>query len=190
MMNFFYRKKLLIIKISIILILILIIMLPIYFLVIKKSTSKDQTDTPLSLNINPTFAIEKEDPNMLVFRFVSTTNSIDSSEKCLVRPLWDMGTLFSNADTGNYGKNTILNKWAYDPTNKLTIERTINNVNNAYTIDELNALGKTIIKNTYLVNKLIPIYNHNNPDLNKNIEMEIKPFILSLYSDCLNIQIP
>ena len=80
--------------------------------------------------------------------------------------------------------NKTLNKWAYDSNNKLTITRTINNTNNAYTQDELNALGKTATPNTYLVNKLIPYYDSNNPYLTKDIQMEIKPWTLSLYSDC------
>ena len=188
-MNFFYNKKRLLVKIGIILILILIIMLPIYFLVIKKSTS---SNTPLSLNTSvimnaPAAQSIITPPNMLGFCFVSTANGIDSPKRFLAEPMWDineMQLLFSNADNGIRGQNNVLNKWAYDSNNKLTITRTINNTNNAYTQHELNALGKTDEPNTYLVNKLISIYDPNNPNLTNGVQMEIKPWTLSLYSEC------
>ena len=188
-MNFFYNKKRLLVKIGIILILILIIMLPIYFLVIKKSTS---SNTPLSLNtsvimnapVEPSITIPA---NTLGFCFVSTANGIDSPKKFLVELYWGLygfPLMFSNADNGIRAQNKTLNKWAYDSNNKLTITRTINNTNTEYTQNELNALGKTATPNTYLVNKLIPYYDSNNPYLTKDIQMEIKPWTLSLYSDC------
>ena len=191
-MNFFYNKKRLLVKIGIILILILIIMLPIYFLVIKKSTS---SNTPLSLNTSvimnaPAAKSIITPPNMLGFCFVSTTNGVDSPLKFMPEPMWDikgMQLMFSNADNGIRAQNKTLNKWAYDSNNKLNITRTINNTdntNNAYSKTELDALGKTNESNTYLVNKLIPIYDPNNPNLTKDIQMEIKPWTLSLYSEC------
>ena len=191
-MNFFYNKKRLLVKIGIILILILIIMLPIYFLVIKKSTS---SNTPLSLNTSvimnaPAAKSIITPPNMLGFCFVSTTNGVDSPLKFMPEPMWDikgMQLMFSNADNGIRAQNKTLNKWAYDSNNKSIITRTINNTNTEYTQNELNALGKTDEPdepNTYLVNKLIPIYDPNNPNLTKDIQMEIRPWTLSLYSDC------
>jgi len=188
-MHFFYNKKRLLIKIGIILILILIIMLPIYFLVIKKSTS---SNTPLSLNTSvimnapeqPSITIP---PDTLGFCFVSTANGVDSPRSFLGEPMWDikgMQLLFSNADNGIREINNILNKWAYDSNNKLNIPRTINNTNKEYTKEELDALGKTTTPNIYLVNKLIPIYDKNNPNLTKDIPMLIKPWTLSLYSNC------
>ncbi len=190
-MHFFYNKKRLLIKIGIILILILIIMLPIYFLVIKKSTS---SNTPLSLNTSvimnapaqPSITIP---PDTLGFCFVSTRNGVDSPRRLLMEPMWynesgGIPRMFSNADNGIREKNNTLNKWAYDSNNKLTITRTINNTNNEYTQDELNALGKTATPNIYLVNKLIPTYDSNNPNLTKDVQMEIKPWTLSLYSNC------
>ena len=195
-MNFFYNKKRLLVKIGIILILILIIMLPIYFLVIKKSTS---SNTPLSLNTSvimnaPAAKSIITPPNMLGFCFVSTTNGVDSPLKFMPEPMWDikgMQLMFSNADNGIRAQNKTLNKWAYDSNNKLYITRTINNTNNtddAYTQSELKALGTpdadASAPNTYKVNKLIPIYDPNNPNLTKDIQMEIRPWTLSLYSDC------
>ena len=188
-MNFFYNKKRLLVKIGIILILILIIMLPIYFLVIKKSTS---SNTPLSLNtsvimnapVEPSITIPA---NTLGFCFVSTANGIYSPKKFMVELYWGLygfPLMFSNADNGIRGHNNVLNKWAYDSNNKLTITRTINNTNKAYSTTELNALGKTPTPNTYLVNKLIPYYDSNNPNLTNGVQMEIKPWTLSLYSDC------
>ena len=176
-MNFFYNKKRLLVKIGIILILILIIMLPIYFLVIKKSTS---SNTPLSLNTIPA--------NTLGFCIVFTESGTDLIQPTFMMEsvwgLYDYPLLFSNADNGIRGRDKILNKWAYDSNNKLTITRTINNTSKAYTQGELDALGKTTTPNTYKVNKLIPIYDPNNPNLTKDIQMEIKPWTLSLYSDC------
>ena len=188
-MNFFYNKKRLLVKIGIILILILIIMLPIYFLVIKKSTS---SNTPLSLNTSvimnaPAAKSIITPPNMLGFCFVSTANGIDSPKRFLAEPMWGVSgypLLFSNADNGIRAQNKTLNKWAYDSNNKLTIIRTINNTNTEYTQNELNALGKTATPNTYLVNKLIPYYDKNNPHLTQDVQIEIKPWTLSLYSDC------
>ena len=197
-MNFFYNKKRLLIKIGIILILILIIMLTIYFLVIKKSTS---SNTHLSLNTsvitNATEATETTDDivdnNTVGFCLVSTRNGKDKKE-FLPKFMWDNNTwptLFANADNGIPGEYNILNKWAYDSNNKLIIERTINNTNNntnkAYSQTELDALGKaeSSTSNTYSVNKLIPTYNSANLNLTKDGPyMRIKPWILSLYSDC------
>jgi len=192
-MNFFYNKKRLLVKIGIILILILIIMLPIYFLVIKKSTS---SNTPLSLNtsviVNDLEDNEEETsltikPSTLGFCFVSTKNGIDLPTEFLPKSLWvfDVWTsLFYNADNGNRGQYDELNKWAYDSNNTLNIVRTINNTNNAYSQTELDALGKTSTANKYLVNKLIPNYKSDNPYLTNGAQMRIKPWTLSAYSNC------
>jgi len=97
-------------------------------------------------------------------------------------------SVFSKADNG-IATGHILNKWVYDINNKLSIERTINNTNKIYTEAEISSLGKTDKPNTYLVNKLIPIYDENDPELKKLLDNGayaelMTPWVLSLYSNC------
>jgi len=73
-----------------------------------------------------------------------------------------------------YADNGIRYKWNYDKSIPLSIERTINNINNAYTQEELLAFGSTSKPNVYLVNKIIVIYDDNDPKISENVVMNIK----------------
>ena len=177
---------------SFILLLIIIssIMLPIYFLVINKSNSSSPTETkaavapvaPVSAQTPTQHIIPTMGPNELGFITNNTINGVDE-------PKWFLSIYLSektcvDADNSTpYTLNTVQSKWFYDKNNEYSIERTILNTNNAYSQEELSALGKTTKPNTYLVNQIIFLYDKNNINLTKGIPMIIKPMIFTTYGN-------
>lgn len=179
-MKLSYSQTRKIVKTSLIVIIILIIILvPLYLLVINKSTSKDQTNTA----IENSYPIITRSDSDIGFCFANTLPDAKEPYRFFGQEFFNNTQVFFNADNG-IQSGSILNKWEYDTSNSLSIERTINNTNNIYTQDELSALGKTNKPNTYLVNKLIPLYDKNDPKLQGIYSELMTPWVLSLYSNC------
>jgi hypothetical protein len=158
-------------------------MLPVYFLVINKS---NQSTPAPAITLTPTQYIpEKHPPNQLGFITINTSNGVDEPKKFLpnYEKLIEQKSLESDNSTP-YTSESIQSKWIYDKNNEYSIERTILNKNNAYSNEELSALGKTTKPNTYLVNQIIFLYDKNNTSLTKNtISMVIKPMSLTTYAN-------
>ena len=172
--------------ISIILLLVIIsaIMLPIYFLVIAKSNSSNSSNSSSQVPVVQQEPINYiEDPNQLGFVFQETSNGVDTSYRFMNLEMFNASLSYGkDADTGT-SKFLVKRKWVYDNTNISTIERTILNTNDFYSESELSSLGKTNKPNTYLVNQIISIYDKNDPNLQINVTMQIKPMILTTYSN-------
>jgi len=175
-MKLSYNQTRLIIKISLILILLLIIIIPIYF-ILNKSSSTTQSNKNLEHN----YPIITRSNSDIGFCFQTTTNGTLGPQQFLGKEMWNSVSVLKDADNGT-SNNSVKYKWHYDNSNPLTIKRTINIRN--YTEAELSNLQTTNETNVYSVNKIVPIYDSNDPNLSQNVSMNITPFILSLYSDC------
>jgi hypothetical protein len=158
------------IVVSLIIIIIICIIIVLSFLVDNKSSS-NQVVSPVITN----------GPNTVGFCHSTTYNGVD-------QPLYFNSVdamppdVFNVADDGGFARN-IQYKWAYDPTNSLNISRKITNESNTYSSAELSALGKTSTPNTYLVNKVITIYDKNDPKY-KIGQLELNPYIMTTMANC------
>ena len=178
-MKLSYSQTRKIVKTSLIVIILLIILSGIYYFVVYKSPSKDQTHSA----IENSYPIITRSDSDIGFCFANTLPDAKEPYRFFGQESFNTTQVFFNADNG-IQTGSILNKWEYDTSNSLSIERTINNTNNIYTQDELSALGKTDKPNTYLVNKLIPLYDKNDPKLQGIYSELMTPWVLSLYSNC------
>ena len=176
----FIKSNLVFSLIILFLVIVPVTLLPIYFLVINKPDSS--SPGPVYKNASkpiPTYFI---DPSELGFITQHTTNGVDE-------PKWFFSIYLSektceNADNSTpYTLESVQSKWIYDKNNETTIERTILNKNNAYSQEELSALGKTNKPDTYLVNQIIFLYDKNNINLSRKIPMIIKPMVLTTYGN-------
>ena len=182
-------------------------MLPIYFLVINKSNSSSPesqpsqpsqakpSKAPLHSPLDAAPLPEPEPtsgPNDLGFVYYLTNvkEGIDESNefmklneinKTVYAGAENIGTQSDNVST--HPITSIKRKWIYDKNNIYSIERTILNKNNAYSQEELSALGKTDKPNTYLVNQIVSTYDKNTILTSGLISHIIKPMILTIYSN-------
>jgi hypothetical protein len=173
----FIKSNLLFSLIIFFLVIVPLTVIPIYF-AINKSSSSSSEQGPFQEQV-PNYTM---DPNGLGFIANNTINGVDYPKWFLPIYLSEINCV--NADNSTpYTLNTIQSKWIYDKNNEYSIERTILNTNNSYSQEELSALGKTTKPNTYLVNQIIFLYDKNNINLSQNVEMTIKPMILTKYSN-------
>lgn len=173
-MKLSYSQTRKVVKTGLILIIILILL---YFFVLNKSTSKDEINT----KIENTYPIMTRANSDIGFCFQTTRNGTLGPKQFLGEEMWNSVSFLKDADNGT-SNNSVKYKWQYDDSNTLTIERTINIGN--YTDAELSNLKTTNETNVYSVNKIVPIYDSNDPNLSLNVSMNITPFVLSRYSDC------
>jgi hypothetical protein len=179
-----YRKVIFII--FTVIIVALAIMLPIYFLVIKTSSSSQPVAPGVEAGVAPVLnnPIITMGSDTLGFCHSSTINGKDQPQQFINMDMMMLTSYLKLADVGGNTSNDIQYKWAYDPTNQLTIKRTIDNTNNRYTQAELSAIGTPSADGQYSVNKIISIYNKQNPIFTQNVVVDINPFILTTYSQC------
>ena len=164
-------KKLIIVS----LIIIICIIIGLYFLLDNKSSSNpssNQVVRPIITN----------GPDTVGFCHSTTFNGVDQPQR--FRSIGEMAntSVLEIADVGGIA-NGIQYKWAYDPTNIVNIGRKITNVSNTYSSAELSALGKTSSNSSYLVNKIITIYDKNDPKY-KIGQLELNPYIITTMSNC------
>jgi len=164
-------KKLIIVS----LIIIICIIIGLYFLLHNKSSSNQSS-------IIPADTIIPNGPNTVGFCHSTTFNGVDQPQT--FRSVGEMSntSVLEIADVGGIA-NGIQYKWAYDPTNIVNIGRKITNVSNTYSSIELSALGKTSSNSSYLVNKIITIYDKNDPKY-KIGQLELNPYIITTMSNC------
>ena len=179
MKSFQKYHKVIYLVISVIIVALAII-LPVYFFVIKKSSSSEQPVVSPVLN-NPIITMG---PDTLGFCHSSTINGKDQPQQFINMDMMMLTSYLKLADVKGNTSNEIQYKWEYDPTNPLTITRTIDNTNNKYTQAELDAFKKTSTSGQYLVNKITSRYNKLNPIFTQNVVVDINPFILTTYSKC------
>jgi hypothetical protein len=177
----FIKSHLIISSIIILLLVSIIIILPVYFLVIKKSKN---TNISEQQTVSPVYPVYTTSPDHLGFCHASTTNGVDSLMRFIPIELFNINKLGTQADNADTIKSSgVQYKWIRDINNPLTLERQINKTK--YTPHELTALGEVPGKaGFYYVNKIISSYDPNNPNLSKDITMDIKPFTLTKYSQC------
>ena len=165
-------KKLIIVSLIIIIICIIIVL---YFLLDNKSSSNpssNQVVRPIITN----------GPNTVGFCHSTTYNGVDQPLYFRSVDEMSMTLVFDVADDGGLARD-IQYKWAYDPTNSLNLSRKITNVSNTYSPAELSALGKTSTPEIYLVNKVITIYDKNDPKYKKG-QLELNPYIMTTMANC------
>ena len=161
-------KKLIIVS----LIIIICIIIGLYFLLHNKSSS-NQTINPVITN----------GLNTVGFCHSTTFNGVDQPKTFRsIDEMTKTTSVLTIADDGGIA-NGIQYKWAYDPTNIVNIGRKITNVSNTYSPVELSALGKISTNGTYLVNKIITIYDKNDPKY-KIGQLELNPYIITTMSNC------
>ena len=186
-MKSFQKYRKVIYVIITVIIIALAIMLPIYFLVIKTSSSSQHGVAPgVEAEVSPILnnPIITMGPDTLGFCHSSTINGKDQPQQFINMDMMMLTSYLKLADVGGNTSNEIQYKWEYDPTNLLTITRTIDNTNNKYTQAELSAIGTPSADGQYSVNKIISIYNKQNPIFTQNVVVDINPFILTTYSQC------
>jgi hypothetical protein len=175
----FIKSHLLITSIIILLLVSIIIILPVYFLVIKQSKNTNISEQE---TVSPVYPVYTTSPDHLGFCHASTTNGVDSPMRFIPIELFnvnELGTQADNADT----ISGVQYKWIRDTNNPLTLERKL--TTSKYTPQELTALGEVPGKaGFYYVNKITTSYDTTNPNLSKNITMDIKPYTLTKYSQC------
>ena len=135
-------------------------------------------------SITPVATMIRNTPNTVGFCQSSTFNGIDQPK--IFRSVEDISistNILDTADTGTVISNGVQYKWVYDPTNSLNISRELTNVSNAYSPAELSALGKTDKPGTYLVNKIITIYDKNDPKYKIGF-YNLNPYIMTTFSNC------
>lgn len=175
----FIKSHLIISSIIILLLVSIIIILPVYFLVIKKSKNTNISDQQ---TVSPVYPVYTTSPDHLGFCHASTTNGVDSPMLFIPIEAFNITNLGITADNNGI-IGVVTYKWIRDTNNPLTIERQINT--NKYTPQELAALGEVPGKaDFYYVNKITTSYDTTNPNLSKNITMDIKPYTLTKYSQC------
>ena len=165
-------KKIIIVSLIIIIICIIIVL---YFLLDNKSSSNpssNQVVRPIITN----------GPNTVGFCHSTTYNGVDQPLYFRSVDEMSMTLVFDVADDGGLARD-IQYKWAYDPTNSLNLSRKITNVSNTYSPAELSALGKTSTPEIYLVNKVITIYDKNDPKYKKG-QLELNPYIMTTMANC------
>ena len=177
MKSFQKYRKVIYLVISVIIVALAII-LPIYFFVIKKSSSSEP-----SITIGP---------DALGFCNAMMVNNIKQPNYFMVgndfNPI--MTTMADNGETfilGNDPKTDYIQyKWFYDKTNPLHITRSIPNTNNNYTDEELKNLGTPISgkPGEYLVNQFRLIYDETNPKY-KTGSWVTPPGNYTTYSQCM-----
>lgn len=163
-------KKLIIVS----LIIIICIIIGSYLLCNNKSSSNQSSIMPADTII----------PNGHTVGFCHSTTFNGVDQPKTFRSVGEMTntSVLEIADVGGIA-NDIQYKWAYDPTNIVNIGRKITNVSNTYSPVELSSLGKTSWNSTYLVNKIITIYDKNNPKY-KIGQLELNPYIITTMSNC------
>ena len=186
----FIKSNLLFSLIIFFLVIVPLTVIPIYFAINKPSSSSEleaelaeaeaEAETPY---VSPT-----KNPNELGFVYISTINHVDSPKKFASLNLIIYSSFGWDVDTGIVDPvYNIQHKWFYDKNNTYTIERKILNTDNHYSQEELSALGKTNKPNTYVVNQIIAIYDKNEPNLSKDVNMYIHPMILTTYANFENM---
>jgi hypothetical protein len=163
--------------IVILLIIIIGIIIGTYFLLKNKKSLSNQS------LIIPTRTFIPNGPNTVGFCNAVTIDGVDRPIEFRSVEHTETGTMiFDVADNGDMA-NDIQYKWVYDPTNSLNISRPITNESNAYSPAELSALGKTDKPGNYLVNKIITIYDKNDPKYKKGFYV-LNPYILTTMTNC------
>lgn len=164
-------KKVIIISLTLIIISIAI---GIYFLLKNNKSSSNQTVIPTITN----------GPNTVGFCHSTTFNGVDQPQTFRsVDEMENTTSVLQLADVGGFA-NGIQYKWSHDPANVVNITRNITNSSNAYSAEELSALGQLKISNgNYLVNKIITIYDKNDPKY-KIGQLELNPYIITTMSNC------
>ncbi len=158
--------------------IIFVIIIGLYLLNNKSSSNPtvNQSDYPIITN----------GPNTVGFCHSTTYNGVDKPQSFTsVYEMANTTFVLKLADVGGMA-NGIQYKWAYDPSNIVNILREITNSSNAYSPSELSALGKTSSGKpgiSYLVNKVITIYDKNDPKY-KTGQYELNPYIITTLSNC------
>ena len=164
-------------KIIIVSLIIICIIIGLYFLLHNKSSSNQSAIIPVVTMIPNT-------PNTVGFCQSATFDGVDHPKR--FRSVEDIATstnVLDTADIGTVISNGIQYKWVYDPTNSLHISRELTNTSNAYSPAELLALGKTDKPGTYLVNKIITIYDKNDTKYKTGF-YNLNPYIMTTFSNC------
>lgn len=164
-------------KIIIVSLIIICIIIGLYFLLHNKSSSNQSAIIPVATMIPNT-------PNTVGFCQSATFDGVDQPKR--FRSVENIATstnVLDTADIGTVISNGIQYKWVYDPTNPLNISRKLTNTSNAYSPAELSALGKTDKPETYLVNKIITLYDKNDPKYKTGF-YNLNPYIMTTFSNC------
>ena len=165
-------------KIIIVILLIIIIGIIIgsYFLFFDKKSSNNES------SLIPAATILPNTPNTVGFCQSTTFNGVEQPHT--FRSVGEMAntSVLEIADVGGIA-NGIQYKWVYDSTNSLNISRELTNASNAYSSAELSALGKTDKPGTYLVNKIITLYDKNDPKYKTGF-YNLNPYIMTTFSNC------
>jgi hypothetical protein len=167
-------------KIIIVILLIIIIGIIIgsYFLFFDKKSSNNES------SLIPAATILPNTPNTVGFCQSATFDGVDQPKR--FRSVEDIAIstkVLDTADIGTVISNGIQYKWVYDSTNSLNISRELTNASNAYSSAELSALGKTDKPGTYLVNKIITLYDKNDPKYKTGF-YNLNPYIMTTFSNC------
>jgi hypothetical protein len=163
--------------IVILLIIIIGIIIGTYFLFFYKNSASNKFAS--NQVVRP---IITNGPNTVGFCHSTTFNGVDQPQVFRSVDEMSMTLVFDVADNGELARD-VQYKWAYDPTNSLNLSRQITNASNAYSLSELSALGKTSTPGTYLVNKVITIYDKNDPKYKKG-QLELNPYIMTTMANC------
>lgn len=165
-------------KIIIVTLIVFVIIIGLYLL--HNNSSSNSTVNPSA------YPVITNGSNTVGFCHSTTYNGVDKPQS--FRSVYDMTnttSVLQLADVGGIA-NGIQYKWAYDPTNIVNILTEITNSSNAYSPSELSALGKTSVGKpgiSYLVNKIITIYDKNDPKY-KTGQYDLNPYIITTLSNC------
>ena len=184
----FIKSNLLFSLIIFFLVIVPLTVIPIYFAINKPSSSSELEAELAEAEAETPYVSPTKNPNELGFVYISTINHVDSPKKFASLNLIIYSSFGWDVDTGIVDPvYNIQHKWFYDKNNTYTIERKILNTDNHYSQEELSALGKTNKPNTYVVNQIIAIYDKNEPNLSKDVNMYIHPMILTTYANFENM---